>query len=70
MIELNNLYVGFGGEEHITKGKFIGGNKIICLGPSIYDGGLGFRNIRSFIEAFLAKQFWRLHTEPITMLAK
>jgi hypothetical protein len=32
-------------------------------------GGMGFRNLRAFNEAFLAKQGWRLITDPSSLVA-
>jgi len=34
------------------------------------EGGLGFRNLKNFNEALLAKQIWRLHRTPTSLLAK
>ena len=33
-------------------------------------GGLGFRNLHVFSQALLAKQIWRLHTNPTSLLHK
>lgn len=37
---------------------------------STIDGGLGFRNLRDFNLAMLAKQIWRLHTNQHSLISK
>jgi len=40
------------------------------LFKSKHEGGMGFKTLRDFNMEMLAKQTWRLHTNPTTLLAK
>ena len=40
------------------------------MGRSKRDGGIGFRNFGAFNDALLAKQCWRLITEPTSLWAR
>jgi hypothetical protein len=66
---IESLISRFWWGSNVDKGKIHWVNwKKTCKQKNL--GGMGFRDLRAFNEALLAKQGWRITTEPTSLMAQ